>query len=131
MLNQQTTTYEHITQIRRTTSTLRLNQRVILNMRLGTVVMNINDDLVLGRDSQPNTPHNFVDLSKFGGLSAGVSRKHAYFVRDDNEQIFIADINSSNGTYLNEELLHQDELYPLDNGDVLRLGTLIIHVMFE
>lgn len=130
MLIQQNISYEQYANMQRGTSPLNLHEGLALNMRLGTIFITLHDDLILGRNAE-NAPSRFVDLSKFGALSAGVSRRHLYLVRHHNGQVLVGDLGSSNGTYLNEDRLLPEQLYPLDNGDVLRLGTLIIHVLFE
>ena len=130
MMTKQSENYDHFIQLQRGTSPLRLDQRILLSTRMGTYVVNLNHDLIIGR-GDGTAKLGFVDLSDHNALVEGVSRRHAQLVRDENGQILISDLNSSNGTYLNEVLLSPDQLYPLDNGDVLRLGTLIIHVLFE
>ena len=130
MLNYQTSISDHYERIQRGTSTLLPEQYIIFNMRTGTVVMKFHRDLILGRNGK-NKACNFVDLSRFDALGAGVSRQHVYISRNTEGQILVGDMGSSNGTYLNEDRLLTDKLYPMDSGDVLRLGTMIIHIQFE
>ncbi len=130
MLAQSMNKHEHYDKLVRGTSPLRSNQRLIFNMRSGTIVFDLDDELILGRADR-ELENKFINLSGFGGLGAGVSRQHAYIVRGQNGQVLVGDLNSSNGTYLNEDRLLPEELYPLDSGDVLRLGSMIIHVLFE
>lgn len=129
MENYQLHTLDHNAKMQRSTRPLRLQQSLILNMRLGTIVSKIHDDLILGRNSE--RAGKFVDLSHFDALSKGVSRQHAYFMRNEMGQILVGDMGSQNGTYLNEDRLLPEALYPIDSGDVLRLGKLVIHVLFE
>lgn len=51
-----------------------------------------------------------------------VSRKHliAKFV---NDQWFISDNKSTNGTYLNGEKIKMDKQYPIKVGDTINLST--------
>lgn len=122
--------YDNFVHVQRGTSPLRPDQRIVLTTRMGTLVMNIDGNLILGRGDEVGKL-NVLDLSDYGALTAGVSRRHAQLIRDENGQILVCDLNSSNGTYLNEIPLSPDKSYPLDNGDVLRLGKLIIHILFE
>lgn len=51
----------------------------------------------------------------------GISRLHARISRE-GEMVFIKDMNSTNGTWVNERRLTVYELCPLKNGDVIRLA---------
>lgn len=51
-----------------------------------------------------------------------VSRVHAKF-EQDKKRIFIEDLQSTNGTYLNEQVMMQQQKYPLQPGDTLQLGN--------
>lgn len=54
-------------------------------------------------------------------LSSGVSRNHARITRED-DQYYIEDLNSRNGTYLNGELLAYKQKCPVKPGDHLRFA---------
>lgn len=69
----------------------------------------LKDGLVLGRS---NIDCLAEDLY--------VSRRHAT-IRIENGQPLVADANSQNGTWINEERLVPGEFYPLHEGDTLRL----------
>lgn len=57
-----------------------------------------------------------------GQLSAsGVSRNHARIIKED-DQYYIEDLNSRNGTYLNGELLAYKQKCPVNPGDHLRFA---------
>lgn len=57
-----------------------------------------------------------------GQLSAsGVSRNHARITKED-DQYYIEDLNSRNGTYLNGELLAYKQKCPVNPGDHLRFA---------
>lgn len=51
-----------------------------------------------------------------------ISREHCKIVWHDN-QYFIVDLNSTNGTYLNGEMLVPNQEYPIQPGDYLRLSA--------
>lgn len=80
-------------------------------------------DLVIGRQSQFSSVQPDIDLAGQGGAEKGVSRQHArIFCRDD--QVYIQDLESSNGTYVNQERLKPRVSCPLHNGDTIWLGHL-------
>jgi len=70
-----------------------------------------------------------VDLTSDGGLKKGVSRRHAKITRRGKE-VFIEDLGSMNGTFLNRKKLTPYLPHVLKNGDELQLGKLILRVSF-
>jgi transcription initiation factor TFIIIB Brf1 subunit/transcription initiation factor TFIIB len=86
------------------------------------------EELVLGRthgDSEVD-----IDFSNFGGLDAGVSRRHA-LLRRQNDTIVLIDLSSANSTYLNGQRIVPNEPRILRDGDEMRLGRLVCRVTFE
>jgi hypothetical protein len=71
-----------------------------------------------------------VDLTSDGGLKKGVSRRHAKITRRGSE-VFIQDLGSMNGTFLNRKKLTPYLPQVLKNGDELQLGKLILRVGFR
>lgn len=89
------------------------------------------DEIVLGRhvdEGQP--PADVLDLSSYHGHLLGVSRRHAR-VKVEGEECLLEDLNSTNGTWLNEKRLTPNAPYILNNGDQVRLGQLILFVYFS
>lgn len=81
----------------------------------------------LGRRDERHSIYPDVDLTHDGGAAHGVSRQHACIhQRDDG--IYVEDINSTNGTFINNQRLRPLQVYPLDYGDTLRLGRLELQV---
>ncbi len=83
------------------------------------------DEVVVGRADPmlPQPPD--VDLQPYGGGSAGVSRHHARFLRRP-EGWFLEDLQSTNGTYLNEVRLLPHRPVRLNSGDLVRFGQLTL-----
>lgn len=52
-----------------------------------------------------------------------ISRRQAA-IRCEGDRIILIDLNSSNGTYINDQRLQQGKPYRLANADTLRLGRL-------
>ena len=52
---------------------------------------------------------------------SGISRLHARLTRE-GEMYFIKDMNSTNGTWINDHRLSVYEMCPVRNGDVIRLA---------
>ena len=87
------------------------------------------DDFVLGRQVT-GASDDIVDLSQYGGLEMGVSRRHAW-VRKTVIGYEVVDLNSTNGTWLNEKRLVPNKTYPLNSGDQIRLGQMLLIVLFQ
>ncbi|KAH7357844.1 hypothetical protein B0T11DRAFT_299019 [Plectosphaerella cucumerina] len=53
-----------------------------------------------------------------------ISREHAEFsLGDENQAVYIKDLNSRHGTFLNHERLEPNRAYPVAPGDVVKFGT--------
>lgn len=83
----------------------------------------------LGRFT-PGEPPVTIDLSKYDGVALGVSRRHA-LIAFSAESKTLEDLGSSNGTFLNEQRLPPHQPHPLKNGDLIRLGQLMLFVFFS
>jgi pSer/pThr/pTyr-binding forkhead associated (FHA) protein len=82
---------------------------------------------VIGRRGDEYAAPPDVDLADWDGAAAGVSRTHAA-IRITRNGIFIEDLNSTNETIQNSYRLLPRQLYPLADGDQLRLGALMLIV---
>jgi hypothetical protein len=93
----------------------------------GTVELPLSKEVVLGRLDASRAIFPDVDLSSEDGLERGVSRRHARISRRGSD-VFIEDLNSLNGTFLNASRLVPELPYPLTDGDQIQLGKLIVAV---
>ncbi|MCC6805366.1 MAG: FHA domain-containing protein [Anaerolineae bacterium] len=84
----------------------------------------------IGRRDPATGTQPDVDLSAYSGYRLGVSRKHA-IIRLNNEQLEILDLGSSNGTSVNGARLVAHQPHPLRDGDEIRLGKMMIRVLFQ
>lgn len=87
------------------------------------------DTITLGR-AVPGEPAPVVDLGAYDGALYGVSRQHAVIKRS-GKGYAIQDLESRNGTWVNERRLLLHETRPLRSGDILRLGQLGMYVYFK
>jgi hypothetical protein len=88
------------------------------------------NEFTLGRisDAQPIMPD--IDLTPFQAYACGVSRLHAVLRKEDN-LVYVMDLGSSNGTYLNGVRLKPNTIQVLNHGDILSLGKLKIQVLLK
>ena len=80
---------------------------------------------VLGRADTLSGVYPDVDLAPYGADAAGVSRRHARLMNRD-AQYWLDDLNSVNLTYLNDQRLTPDRPVRLKDGDLIRLGRLLV-----
>lgn len=87
-------------------------------------------EYTLGRISKGQSILPDIDLSTYDAYSQGVSRLHATLRIKDN-QLFIEDLGSSNGTRINNNKIisHNDQL--IQHGDVIALGRFKIQMLIR
>jgi pSer/pThr/pTyr-binding forkhead associated (FHA) protein len=95
-----------------------------------TIGVEVKDQIHLGRaDASDDPAIPKVDLSPYGATGQGVSRHHAAIVKL-KDSLHVRDTKSRNGTILNDIPLIDQQVYPLNDGDTLRLGQMQIVVRF-
>jgi hypothetical protein len=106
-----------------------VNWRVVLYPHLHNAValpLEIRGDAVLGIKT-PTSPDVDIDVQAWNGHQLGVSRKHLCF-RPTAHKLYVFDMGSTNGTYINGLPLGGSQAYGLGNGDVLTIGQMHITV---
>jgi pSer/pThr/pTyr-binding forkhead associated (FHA) protein len=91
----------------------------------GRIELPLSKEVVLGRLDASHAVFPDVDLTNEQGAEKGVSRRHARISRRD-DQVFLEDLNSLNGTFLNATRLVPELPYPVKSGDQVQLGKLIL-----
>lgn len=94
------------------------------------VIIEEAKDMIIGRTAPDSVLVPDIDLTQFNGKDMGVSRVHATLRYRDNA-ITITDMGSVNHTYLNNERVYPQEVRVLRDNDELKLGRLVIHILFE
>ena len=84
--------------------------------------------LVIGRRAE-GSPAPDLDLTGSGEAAGSVSRHHAA-LRFDGEFPTVTDLDSTNGTWLNENRLPPGQPHPVRTGDLIRLGQQFVFVYF-
>ncbi len=117
----------------RGTATLSPKREIILVIRgmIERVFLEENQSVILGR-ADPSAPlsRRLINLMSYGALDRGVSRRHARLYLKDNN-LYLTDLNSTNGTYLAGKRLNPNEPILLRNGDEILLGRLAIEILFH
>jgi hypothetical protein len=86
--------------------------------------------LMLGRSNARMRFVPDIDLTPYGALDRGVSRAHAQ-IWIENGDLYIEDMESTNGTYINNEPVPPNQPKRVTSGNELMLGRLAIQVLFR
>ncbi|MFO7537724.1 MAG: FHA domain-containing protein [Chloroflexota bacterium] len=92
--------------------------------------MTLKEQLYIGRADPEAELNPELDLTNAGAEDAGVSRIHAV-IQLTEEGVVLRDLNSTNGTLLNNYSLEPETSYLLNNGDEIHFGTLLVHILFN
>ncbi len=80
-------------------------------------------ELVLGRAASGDGSPAEMSLDPYGGKEGGVSRRHARLSRR-GLHLYLEDLGSLNGTFVNERRLPPSQPIRIYPGDIIRLGLL-------
>ena len=87
--------------------------------------------LVIGRDFDHDEGMQVVDLGFYNAHRAGVSRRHAALQRNEQGQVVLIDLGSTNGTFLNDNQLEPGVGHPLSDGDTVHVANLELVIRFD
>ena len=93
----------------------------------GCIELPLSKEVIIGRMDAGHAVFPDVDLTNEQGIEKGLSRRHARIVRREG-QVFLEDLQSLNGTFLNKTRLVPDIPYALKDGDLVQLGKLLLTV---
>lgn len=88
------------------------------------VQTNKGKDLVFDLSSLPKTVGKIEGMSDFVIKDGSISRMHARFL-EKNGRVYIEDCNSTNGTYVNNIRLNEEESILLESGDEVKFGKVV------
>lgn len=113
------------------TATLTMYNEVLflIDHRVVRLIVQSEQHYTLGRFANSDDPTK-VDLNPYGALQKGVSRAHAQLIMQ-NEKLYIIDLHSTNGTYINNVRLQPHQPALLHKGKELLLGRMRMQVVFK
>lgn len=124
---------EHVTP--KTPGTSHIHANMSLEFQItGTsnqIIVTVTDRVTIGRSDPSITDSPDVDLAPYGAIENGVSRTHAVIEVNTDNGLFLSDMNSSNGTYLNGQRLRANQFRTIHDGDEIRFGKLVTNVYFK
>lgn len=86
--------------------------------------------IMIGRRDPATGEKPDVDLSTHAAYQMGISRNHAV-IKWENMQLFLYDLDSRNGTYVNGKRAVPNQPTKLHDGDELRLGKMALKLYFR
>ena len=73
-----------------------------------------------------------INLDNLNANEKGVSRLHATIIYDDiSRTLSLLDMDSMNGSFVNEQRLHPSERRVIRHGDKLRFGNVVLKVQYK
>ena len=99
-------------------------ERLVLASADGsTLEIPAKEEVVVGREDPISEVFPDLDLTGFGGVEKGVSRKHAVIHRSGSDYT-VEDMGSTNGTYVNRKKVLPNTPLAIKPGDEIRFGRL-------
>lgn len=97
---------------------------VVGGSQVTTIGLDVRQPLVIGRaDGDHEQPDPDLDLTSHLALEHGVSRQHAVLI-PSADGLYLADLGSTNGTWVNGQFVGPGERFPLSVGDRVEFGLL-------
>lgn len=110
------------------------NDDMVLRVEIegGTTPMLVypKQEIIIGRRDPNSGGMPDVDLTSYAGYRMGVSRRHSA-IRLQEKRLYVSDLGSSNGTFLNGTRLSAHRPYQIRDGDEIRLGQMVVRVYFQ
>jgi 3',5'-cyclic-nucleotide phosphodiesterase len=88
-----------------------------------TLGLDVRQELIIGRSDTDTDAPPGLDLAPYLAADQGVSRQHAVLI-PMSEGLYVSDLGSKNGTWINGEFLEPGSRHQLEPGDVVELGLL-------
>ena len=103
---------------------------VYIRKAMPTITLTPEQAITLGRATGAEERHPDVDLTDYKAWVDGVSRLHAA-LRLEDDMVQVTDLESTNGTFLNSQLVSASQWHIVRDGDELRLGMLVMTLHFN
>ncbi len=103
------------------------NIALFIEAQESPLIVEVKNQILLGRHTPGSTSQPQVDLAPFDAYSKGVSRLHAA-IRQVEHCLFIEDLGSTNGSWLNSVRLIPFAARALRAGDLIQLSQLQITI---
>lgn len=99
----------------------------VIGVTQTTIGLNVWEELIVGRAGDVGVDAPDLDLSAHRAVELGISRRHAALV-PGYDALYLVDLDSTNGTWINQRYLAPLQRYPVKTGDRVELGLLRLAV---
>lgn len=103
---------------------------IIIPSCRGRLILSLKECVEVGRADEESDFYPALDLTDYNGGQKGISRHHAAFEVSEFG-VILMDLDSTNGTYLNNFRLPAKRPYLVKDGDEIRFGELLVHIFIE
>jgi hypothetical protein len=94
------------------------------------IILKPEGQIVVGRRDPLGNEIPDIDLNPYAGYQMGISRRHASLLLH-NHRLDVMDMDSRNGTFLNNVKLDPLKPRQVQNGDEVRLGKMVLRLYFQ
>ena len=94
------------------------------------LTLTLTEKIQVGRTDLGSGYEPELDLSLDLGVEKGVSRRHA-ILEAAQQGVVVIDLGSTNGTVLNNFKLPADQPYLVKDGDEIRFGDILVHILLD
>ena len=95
-----------------------------------TLEVKTNQEIIIGRKSREEDPDVTIDLETYDGHKMGVSRHHA-LIKYLKNSLILVDLDSINGTFVNNRRALPTKRYALMDGDAITVGRFTMKIHFN
>ena len=88
-----------------------------------------NQEIIIGRKPREGDPDVTIDLEAYDGHKLGVSRHHA-LLKHFKKSLILVDLDSINGTFVNNRRALPTKRYSILHGDEITVGRLTLKVHY-
>jgi len=92
--------------------------------------VNTSQEIIIGRKSREEDPDVTVDLEAYDGHKMGVSRHHA-LIKYLKGSLILVDLDSINGTFVNNRRALPAKRYALMDGDAITVGRFTMKIYYN
>ncbi|MDQ7025184.1 MAG: FHA domain-containing protein [Anaerolineae bacterium] len=104
---------------------------VIFELPDGKVVsVSTKQEIIIGRKPRDEDPDVTIDLEGYEGHKMGVSRHHA-LIKLFKDMLILVDLDSINGTFVNNRRALPTKRYAILDGDEITVGRLTLKVHYN
>ena len=92
--------------------------------------VNTSEEIIIGRKPREEDPDVTINLEAYEGHKKGVSRHHA-LIKHFRNTLYLVDLDSINGTFINNRRALPTKRYAILDGDEITVGRLTLKLHYN